>query len=414
MEIIKRTKQLASYLAPGMFIIGYVIGTGSVTSMSVAGAGYGMSLLWALLLSCCFTFVMLSAISRLTMASGKTLLYLIKIEIHWSLSLLLFAGLCVSIISSVVGVMGVVTEVLQEWSKPLSTSGEGWSQVLIALVLSSLLYVLFLTGKHKHFLKVISLLVALMGLAFLATNFIVVTDPKVIMQGLVPKIPSTGNAPLIISGMIGTTMAGVVLVSRSILVQENGWTLKDLSKEQRDAALSMFLTFIISGSIMASAAGTLYINGITIDNAIEMVNMLEPLAGRLAVNLFVTGIVAAGLSSIFPNLLLLPWLIADYQGIPRNIHRPLFKFIVLGIAVSALIIPIFGGKPVFLLIASQAFSPLIMPLLTLLLIILLNNKKLMREHKACVWMNMVLGITFAFSLFTFYTAWIGFIDYIKQ
>jgi len=414
MKVLTRAKQLAAYIAPGMFIIGYVIGTGSVTSMSVAGASYGMSLLWALLLSCGFTFVMLSAISRLTMVSGETLLYIIKTRVHWSLSALLLAGLSVSIISSVVGVMGVVTEVLQEWSKPLTADGTGWSQPPVAVLLAGLLYVLFLTGRHKNFLKVISLLVGLMGLAFLATNFLVVSDPTVIVQGLVPKIPASGNAPFIISGMVGTTMAGVVLVSRSILVQENEWTVNELPRERKDAALSMFLTFIISGSIMASAAGTLYVNDINIENAIEMVNMLEPLAGRLAVTLFVTGIVAAGLSSIFPNLLLLPWLIADYQHTDRDMHRPMFRVLVLVVAVSALIIPVFGGKPVFLLIASQAFSPLIMPILTLLMIILLNNKKLMGKHAAGTGLNVVLGITFLFTLFTFFTAWTGFAEFLQN
>ena len=68
--------------------------------------------------------------------------------------------------------------------------------------------------------------------------------------------------------------------------------------------------FIISAAVMAAAAGTLYQTGTGLNNASQMVIILEPIAGSAAVGLFVIGIVAAGLSSQFPNLLLRPgcWL----------------------------------------------------------------------------------------------------------
>ncbi len=63
---------LAASIGPGIFIIGYIIGTGSVTSMAKSGAEYGMSLTWALALSCLCTYVLVVAISRLTIATGQT------------------------------------------------------------------------------------------------------------------------------------------------------------------------------------------------------------------------------------------------------------------------------------------------------------------------------------------------------
>ena len=70
-EKIKKT--LKDY-GPAFFIIGYVVGTGSVTSMVVSGAKFGLSLSWALLLSCFFTYFLLISISKLTIISGKTLM----------------------------------------------------------------------------------------------------------------------------------------------------------------------------------------------------------------------------------------------------------------------------------------------------------------------------------------------------
>jgi len=60
-------KNMFASLLPGIFLIGYNIGTGSLTAMSKAGANYGTGLLWVVLLSCLINFF-----SRFTMATGMT------------------------------------------------------------------------------------------------------------------------------------------------------------------------------------------------------------------------------------------------------------------------------------------------------------------------------------------------------
>ena len=49
---------LALFL-PGIFLLGFNIGTGSVTAMAAAGATYGMSLLWTIAASCVATYFMI-------------------------------------------------------------------------------------------------------------------------------------------------------------------------------------------------------------------------------------------------------------------------------------------------------------------------------------------------------------------
>jgi Mn2+/Fe2+ NRAMP family transporter len=207
-------------------------------------------------------------------------------------------------------------------------------------------------------------------------------------------------------------MAGVCLASRSILVHEEKWGLNDLKKENKDAMSAMVMTFLISLAIMISATGTLYFKGTPVNDATDLMTALGPWAGDFALTLFTLGIIGAGLSSIFPNLLLFPWLIADYTNTPRNMKRPLFKIIVVLVALSGLIVPFLGGKPVWILIASQAFSPFVMPLITLFLIILLNKKEIMKSHKTTLWMNIALGATFLFNCFMLYIAITGFINFI--
>ena len=55
-----------SAVGPGLFLIGYNIGTGSVTTMARTGAEHGMTLFWALILSCLFTYILMVAYGRVT------------------------------------------------------------------------------------------------------------------------------------------------------------------------------------------------------------------------------------------------------------------------------------------------------------------------------------------------------------
>ena len=64
-----------SAVGPGIFAIGYTIGTGSVTSMAKAGADHGLGLLWVLALSCLFSGVLMTAYGRFAAVTGETTLH---------------------------------------------------------------------------------------------------------------------------------------------------------------------------------------------------------------------------------------------------------------------------------------------------------------------------------------------------
>ena len=409
MEYTIRQKlvRFASSIAPGIFIIGYTIGTGSVTTMVVSGAKYGMSMTWALVLSCVFTYIMLVALSRYTAVTGKTLLFGFKERFGIWPVLFIMAVLIITEFTSIIGVMAIVTDVVREWSRPLTADNSGFPAIYSALFFTVILLYLIWSGRHGLFLKALSVMVALMGISFLMTMCMVTSEPAELLKGLVPSVPADGNASLIIAGLVGTTMAAVVLITRSYLVAEKGWKAADLRIANRDALISAILLIILNAAIIASAAGTMFVRGIQVENAIDMVNTLEPLAGRFAVSIFVVGIVAAGLSSLFPNYIIATWLISDYLNIPRDLTRPYFRAIILFMAAMGFVVPVFGGKPVILMIASQAVSPVVMPLMIVFLIILLNSRIDMGKYKNGFWLNAGLVTTLLFSLYMFGTAIIG-------
>src|SRR6056297_3495527 len=111
----KPFKKIAIALAavgPGLFLIGYNIGTGSVTTMAKSGAEHGMALFWALVLSCIFTFVLMVAYGQVTLVTGKTALFNIKSEFKygWLLALYILIALIIGELLALIGVMGIVAE----------------------------------------------------------------------------------------------------------------------------------------------------------------------------------------------------------------------------------------------------------------------------------------------------------------
>ena len=397
--MLQKIKIFLASIAPGIFLIGYNIGTGSVTTAASTGAKYGMMLVWPLFLSCIFTFVLIVAFGRYTAVTGKTALSSFKQYYGFPIAAFVLISVVFSEWVAFMGVMGVVTEVVKEWSRPLTPSGEGIPMFWSAIFFGGLIYALFWRGKHRFFENILMIFVFLMGFSFIVTMFMVIPDPLDVIKGMIPRIPHESNAALLIAGMVGTTMGGVLYLVRSILVQEKKWGVDDLKLERRDALISAFMMFLLSAAIMASAAGTMYPRGLEVDNAIDMVRLLEPLAGRFAISIFVAGIISAGLSSLFPHILLAPWLLSDLFDKPRDMKKPFNRGIAFFTVSLGLVIPIFGGRPVLIMIVSQVFAAIATPVVVLLIFLMQRREDIMGKYKASPAFNIIVGFIFLFTIF---------------
>lgn len=366
--------------------------------MATSGAAYGMTMIWPLLLSCIFTYFLIMLFGRYTSITGLTILTTFRKHFGVAVAGFVLISLLVSEWVSCMGVMGVVTQVVQEWSRPLTKSGNGFSPIITALIFGTLLYWLFWNGRHRVFEKVLAIFVGIMGLSFILTMFMVIPDPEEVLRGLVPRIPGDSDAMLIMAGMVGTTMGAILYVVRSILVQEKGWGGSDLKAERRDAIVSVSMMFILSVAVMAAAAGTLHPAGLKVDNAIDMVKLMEPLAGRFAISVFVGGIVAAGLSSLFPIILLAPWLFADFNNKPRNMKSRSSRLLVLFGVLLGLVVPVFGGRPVLVMIMSQAMTVIVTPLVLALMLYIYNKKSVMGDNRLGVGSNISLVLVLLFTI----------------
>ena len=398
----KLSRTLALFL-PGIFLLGFNIGTGSVTAMAKAGATYGMSLLWTIVASCLATFCMIHLYGRYTLVTGETALQAFREHIHPLVGIFFIVALTAGVSGSVMGVMGIVAEISSEWSKGVVVGGI--APVWFAALFVALVYFIFWNGRTQFFERSLAVIVAIMSACFILNFFILMPPPVDIVKGLVPTLPQVpldeGRGPfLVIASMVGTTVFSGLFIIRTTLVKEAGWTIADSRKQRNDALVSAAMMFVISGSIMAAAAGTLHAEGLGLEKASQMIELLEPLAGVFATTIFVVGIVAAGVSSQFPNVLMLPWLLCDYSQSERDMTLSRYRVMVFMISLLGLVVPIFEARPVFVMIVSQAFNAVILPVTVACILYLGNRKDLMGEHRHTAAANTALTTILLFSLVT--------------
>lgn len=403
---------LARFL-PGIFLIGFNIGTGSVTAMAKAGANYGMSLLWALVVSVLVTFFLINLYGRFTIVTGLTALRAFRLHIHPVVGWFFVIALTCNVAGSVMGVMGIVAEVSHVWSSNWIEGG--FSALTFSALYSALVYGLFLGGTTRVFQKALSVLVALMGVCFLANLVLIRPSLKAVITGLIPSIPiaesgGAGAGFLVVASMVGTTVFSGLFIIRTTLVKEAGWTIGDFAEQRSDAMVSAALMFVLSAAIMASAAGAFHARDLILENVSQLVTLLEPLAGSLAVGVFAVGIIAAGISSQFPNVLMLPWLLCDYFGWPRDMRRRDFRLVVLAISTLGLVVPLFGARPILVMVVSQAFGALIFPATVACIAFLTSRRGLMGDHVTTVRDRVILLMVFAFSIYMSFLSLRGLFD----
>ena len=401
---------------PGIFAIGYTIGTGSVTSMIVAGSTYGMQLLWVLLLSCLFSGVLMFAYGNYALISGETALYGFKKHIKGGkiLAILVIIGISFGQWNSLMGILGISANIIYEllaiYFEQLAPY-KYETVLVIAILIIGVFYAIMWVGRYSFFEKILVIFVTIMGLSFIISLFFVHPLPVEVVQGLMPSVPQVPGGKMMVAAFVGTTMAAATFLSRPLFVKGKGWTVKNLSQQKKDAITAAILVFIISGSVMSVACAALYHRGMPVTHVLDMANTLEPVAGKFAVTIFFFGTLSAGLSSIFPCLLIAPLLLADYQSGELDTNSKQFRILTFIACLVALIVPIFGANPIEMQILSQVFNVFVLPIVVLGIILMVNNKKVMKGYKTSLLVNVGLVAALFFSCIISYNGILALMDY---
>jgi manganese transport protein len=393
-------QRIQSYL-PGFFLICYNIGIGSVTLMSKSGALYGCSLLWVVIMSSLLYYYFVCGFSRYTMVTGETFIWAVKRHIGRPMAWLILTFVWIIILPAILGLMGIMSEVLFEWSKGWIAGGI--SSAIWAIGLSLLICLFFIMGTTGSVKQVLSSIVIIIVVAFIANLFYAFPPIGDVVKGLVPSIPpdvagSDNGTNLLIAGMIGTTVSSIAFMIRSINVKEEGWGVEQLKQQKHDALLSTIGVFVISTAILIAAASTLHPRGLRVNNAVDLVRLLEPIAGSTSIILMVIGIIAAGITSHIPNVMVIPWAMSDYEGKPMDLQCKRNRILVVCLTMLGIITPVFHWKPVFVMLLSQGMLTILLPIIVACLWYLLNRKD-MKAYKFKHWENILMGFVFCVSLF---------------
>jgi Mn2+/Fe2+ NRAMP family transporter len=164
------------------------------------------------------------------------------------------------------------------------------------------------------------------------------------------------------------------------------------------------MMLFLSAIIMAVAAGTLHVMGLKLTNTNEMIELFAPIGGKTAAFILILGIVGAGLSTVFPIVLIAPWLICDYAGIPRDLKSPLFRILGLIGILFGFGLQFLEQRPPAMMVFSQAFQACILPAVAIPVFILINRESIMKSHKSDTQMNFGLMAVIIFSIVTTYFA----------
>ena len=391
---MKKILQLLSAVGPGIFAIGYTIGTGSVTSMAKAGADYGFGFLWVLALSCLFSGVLMTAYGRFAAVTGETSLHGIVRYLPQGrlVAVLILIGVVMLQYTCLGGIMILTSGAIKE------AFGLSCGVFPIACVIMAAMYALMMVGRYSFFEKVLAFFVFLMALTFVVSVFATWPDAVTLKRAMVPMLPKDGASMLMTAAFVGTTMAAPTFVTRPLLAREKGWGPGDLWAERRDAVVSAVLMFLISVSIVAVATGALFAHGQGIEKILDMAATLEPVAGRFAVSFFMVGTLAAGLSSVFPIMMVAPLLVGDWKDGKMETKTPLFRIICLVAALWGLVVPALGSNPVTVTVAAQIANVFVLPLTVAAILCLVNRTSVMGKFRAGLAMNALLVAALVFSV----------------
>jgi Mn2+/Fe2+ NRAMP family transporter len=373
-------------VGPGIVLAAAGVGAGDIVASGVAGASFGVVLLWVLLIGAFFKYFLNEGMARYQLATGMTFMegytrvyngfnyYFLVYLIIWSL---IVGG---ALLSGIGLVSSVIFPVF---------SSETWG-VISALIVLSVVY----SGSYRIFERIMKVFALVMFVSFLFSAIMVFPTWVNILKGLfVPTIP-TGKGffdsifkVLALMGGVGGT---VTIMAYSYWIKENGIESRaNLSTVRIDLAIGYFITFLFGMCVMILAAAIIHSKGGMIagkQGIIDLAKMMSTTLGPFGFWIFIIGFWAAIFSSLMSFYQAIPYLFCDAIRLAKNKSGEEAKKIVntkswyyRGYVLYNVFPPmilLYLKKPVFLILCYSVLGAFFMPFLAFMLLIIGNHKEL--------------------------------------
>ena len=280
-----------SKFGPGFLVAAAFIGPGTVTSATLAGAGYGYSLLWVIILAVFSAVILQEMVGRSSLATELDLgTSLIKIPKNKWIKLLLGS---LAFLAIVIGCAAYEGGNIVGGSLGINILTGVGHRVWVILI-SFTAFMILWAGKYRFIEKLLIGLVVIMGISFFITGLIVKPDIGSIITGMKPSIPE-GSITLILA-LLGTTIVPYNLFLHSSAILKK-WDSSDMKYMRWDIILAVGLGGLITFSIIVTASSAYFLKHISVNSPSDLSTQLAPLFGNASKVLFGIGLFAAGLSS---------------------------------------------------------------------------------------------------------------------
>ncbi len=379
----KRERSKFTIFGPGMIITASFVGPGTVTTMTQGGAGFGYSLLWAVVFSIIATIALQEMVARLALVTNEGLGEAIRDIFNHQLLKLITVWF--SMIAVAVGCAAYISGDLLGTSLGAAYL-LGIPENYIAPVIGIVILLIGLSGSYDLIEKVMTVLVLIMGIIFITTVIVIQPDFGAVLKGaFIPSIPN--GSLLTIIALIGTTVVPYNFFIHASSIHERFNGIKDLRIVRIDTIVAIGLGGLISAAILITA-GTL-IHGKEVTSLVELSEPLKPILGDLAPIFMSVGLFSAGLSSAIASPMGAAATISSCLrwkgGVKSKKYRLVFAIVIfIGIITSSL-----GFEPLEVLLIAQALNGIILPLIAILIFVILNKKNMMGKFANGIVLNII-------------------------
>ncbi|MEZ5976740.1 MAG: Nramp family divalent metal transporter [Planctomycetota bacterium] len=405
-----RASRLA-ILGPGLLVAATGVGAGDLATAAFTGSVLGTSVLWAVVLGAFFKFVLNEGLARWQLATGETLLEGVLGRVPRParfLFLLYFLPWSWFVGSALVGACGVTTHALLPVFDDATTG-----KIVFGVACSGVGLAIALRGGFRAFERLMSVSVALMFAATIATAVALRPDVGEVLRGLfVPSVPDAdGRGP-------GWTIALMGGVGGTLTVLCYGYWIREVGREGPGAIATCRIDLVVGYAATALFGLAMVVVGSTIEVEGKGSGLVVALAQRLDGELgpamrlvFLVGAWSAVFSSLVGVWQSVPYLFADFWSLARGDERPASASLVASApyrvwSFALAIVPL-GGLWLSFKEVQKLYAIVgacFMPLLALALLVLLRRGGPAGVHANRVGTVLVLAVVVAFFA---WAGWIG-------
>ena len=373
-------------VGPGVLIAAAFIGPGTVTLCSIAGASFGYSLLWALLLSIIATIVLQEMALRIGLITNKGLAEVIRVSIKNKFinRFLILLILCSILIGNAAYEAGNITGASLGIIAIINSETLNYIPLLIGFIAFIILYI----GDYKILERSLIFLVIVMSVSFLITAIMTRPDLSSLLNGLfIPKINS--ESLIVVLGLIGTTVVPYNLFLHSSLVKEKWNDISKLKIARIESFISIIIGGIVSMAIIITAAS---VSNDNIRSVIDLAKGLEPLYGKFAIYFLGIGLFASGITSSITAPLAAAYVAKScfgWRGSLKSLNFRLVWFLILLIGV---VVSLLKLNPIEVIKFAQFSNSLLLPIIAILLFWLINNRSIFQNSYSYKLQNILVSV----------------------